>query len=135
MRMVVDALGGHFPTYRLIFLIFWGWPNPLFFYFGPEAQKPLSSSRQGSKLRCANNQPFLWNNLGSFQVILGNFCLFAGTLFRQFQVTSSNVVGDVRGMSPRKKYFNKQLGFSVRGDFVFSKGKLGSQIMDNPPQH
>ena len=41
-------------------------------------------------LRCANTQPFLCNELGPFQAILGNFQASLGNLFGPFQVISGN---------------------------------------------
>ena len=67
-------------------------------------------------VRCANTQPFLCNELGPFQAILGNFQANLGNLlgpfsgiFRQFHAISGNfrqvlaILGYFGGPEPKKK--------------------------------
>ena len=98
-------------------------------FFGPQS------------FRCANTQPFLCNELGPFQAILGNFQAISGNLlgpfsgiFRQFQAILGNFrqfLAILGGQSPRKKpvLINKNKAEDCTPNKVSSPGNFLKYVM------
>ena len=59
----------------------------------------FSEKKKEKNVRCANAQPFLCNEMGPFEVILGKFHAIRGPLSGNLQATVRRLSGDCQAIS------------------------------------